>query len=339
VRARARCTPACCFRGAQEALTQRLDAATSSHASVYVGLAGVSFFFLRLSLSRARDGDAAGAAAALARADAALDAAHAARHKPRGPSFLEGTPGLLALRACIAAAAGRADAAAAAAARLVAMEADVARLPRGECELLYGRAGYLHACLLARTAAPAAVPASLLARTAGDILAAGAADADARGAAFARKWGLLFTWHGSDYLGAAHGLAGILLTLLQTEATLREGGSSGSGGGAAAAAVAFSEGDAARIRAATLALSGSLLPSGNLPTRYGIDPRGAHHEDRLVQWCHGAPGFLLLAAAAGRHAGAAGTPAARLARPAAAAADCVWCVQHVTSDVHDALAS
>jgi hypothetical protein len=299
---------------------------------VYVGHAGVAFFFLRLSRFRAQHGDAAGAAAALARADAALDAAHTARHKPRGASFLEGTPGLLALRACVAAAAGRAGDAAAAAARLAALEADVARLPRGDCELLYGRAGYLHACLLARSASPASIPPSLLARTAADILAAGASAADARGAAFALKWGLLFTWHGSEYLGAAHGLAGILQTLLHAETALLEasrasGAGAGGGGGGAGA---FSEGDAARIRAGTLALAGALLPNGNLPTRYdsgGADPRRVtQQEDRLVQWCHGAPGFLLLAAAAATHAGAAATPAARLARPAAAAAECVWCV-------------
>ncbi len=271
---------------------------------------------LRLARTRNAAGDAQAAAAALTHAGAALDAAARARHSPHGYTYLEGDAGPHALRAELAAAAGRGDAAAAAAhvaaAHVVALERRVAATPRGECELLYGRAGYLHACLVARAAAgAAAVPDALLSRLTHDILAAGADAADAAGTAFATRWGLLYTWHGADYLGAAHGLAGIALTLLHADAALA---ASGGGGGIPAR-------EAARVRAATLALAGSLTRSGNLPTRYSA----GGHDDRLVQWCHGAPGFLLLAAASVQHGGACGVPAASLAPAAAAAAECVWC--------------
>ena len=291
-------------------LPHRVDAGTAKHASVYVGQAGLAVFFLRLA--RARAGDAPRAAhKALLRARAALDAADAARHAPRGVTFLEGAAGIPALRATLAAAFGDREAAAAAAARVEALETAAMRLPPDDCELLYGRAGYLHACLVARAAAgAAAVPDAVLSRTADAILAAGAAAADARGADFAARWGLLYSWHGTAYLGGAHGLAGIVLTLLQTEAALRAAGST------------WRISDPGRVRAATRALAASLLPSGNLPSRLGREDSN----DRLVQWCHGAPGFLLLAAAAAQLGGNAGVTAAELARPAAAAAECVWCV-------------
>ena len=290
-------------------LPHRVDAGTAKHASVYVSQAGLAVFFLRLARARTGD-DPRAAQTALLRARAALDAAEGARHHgTRGITFLEGAAGIPALRATLAAALGDRDAAAAAAARVAALETAAMRLPPDECELLYGRAGYLHACLVARAAAgAAAVPDAVLSRTADAILAAGAAAADARGADFAARWGLQYSWHDTAYLGGAHGLAGIVLTLLQTEAALLAAGSS------------WRISEPGRVRAATRALAASLLPSGNLPTRLGR----ADSDDRLVQWCHGAPGFLLLAAAAAQHGGNAGVTAAELARPAAAAAECVW---------------
>jgi len=38
-----------------------------------------------------------------------------------------------------------------------------------------------------------------------------------------RTWGLMYEWHGKQYLGCGHGLAGIVLTLLQCEAELGQG--------------------------------------------------------------------------------------------------------------------
>jgi hypothetical protein len=143
------------------------------------------------------------------------------------------------------------------------------------------------------------------------IVAAGAAAADAAGPVYAQKWGLLYKWHDADYIGFAHGLAGIVSTVLQAEAALAHTG------------WRLPADAAARLRAATLALSGTLFASGNMPTR-----ATGRAEDRLVQWCHGAPGLLLLAAhaaAADARGSAAGVPFARIVAPLAAAADCVWC--------------
>lgn len=87
----------------------------------------------------------------------------------------------------------------------------------------------------------------------------------------------MYTWHGKHYLGAAHGLAGILTLLLQVPLpALRPRLSS-------------------LVQPAVDYLLGLQLPSGNLPSSLE-----SSHGDRLVHWCHGAPGFVHLMAHAYR---------------------------------------
>ena len=157
------------------------------------------------------------------------------------------------------------------------MEPDVAAMPRGECELLYGRAGYLYALLAAREAITdeAAVAASVVWRLADAVAAAGAHAADARG--LGASWGLVYAWHGSAYLGAGHGIAGILQILSDCQRT---------------AAWAPAPAVAHRMRLAAAALAATVTCDGSLPTRIGGG------KACLVQWCHGPPGLLLLGAAA-----------------------------------------
>ena len=87
----------------------------------------------------------------------------------------------------------------------------------------------------------------------------------------------MYTWHGKHYLGAAHGLAGILTLLLQIPLpVLRPHLSS-------------------LVQPAVDYLLGLQLPSGNLPSSLE-----SSHGDRLMHWCHGAPGFVHLMAHAYR---------------------------------------
>ena len=73
-------------------------------------------------------------------------------------------------------------------------------------ELLYGRAGYLYALLFVGALVPGALDEGLISNQVEVILAGGH-----RGGAAP----LMYTWHSKHYLGAAHGLAGILTILLQ----------------------------------------------------------------------------------------------------------------------------
>ena len=80
----------------------------------------------------------------------------------------------------------------------------------------------------------------------------------------------IWNWHGKMYLGAAHGVAGILTMLIRAK-------------------------DLLSLSQLELVLDGVVdavarwrLPSGNFRSSE------SSASDELVQWCHGAPGFLLM---------------------------------------------
>lgn len=80
-------------------------------------------------------------------------------------------------------------------------------------EVLYGRAGYLYALLYVGHLVPGAAldTQDLVEQQVSSLLEAGHRQAQSE----ASSCPLSFTWHGKHYLGAAHGLAGILTVLLQ----------------------------------------------------------------------------------------------------------------------------
>lgn len=85
---------------------------------------------------------------------------------------------------------------------------------------------------------------------------------------------LMYAWHNSEYLGAVHGLAGILLMLMQAMETLSGFGS-----------------DRDLINQDIIGslefLAEQRYPSGNLRSSIGSN------HDKLVQLCHGASGLVL----------------------------------------------
>lgn len=83
----------------------------------------------------------------------------------------------------------------------------------------------------------------------------------------------MYEWHDSLYLGAAHGLTGILTLLLEANEHL-------------------SAREIDKVKQTIDFLITQKLPSGNYPSSLGSS------SDRLVHWCHGAPGFLFLFAKA-----------------------------------------
>uniref|UniRef100_A0A5K3F890 Lanthionine synthetase C-like protein n=1 Tax=Mesocestoides corti TaxID=53468 RepID=A0A5K3F890_MESCO len=87
---------------------------------------------------------------------------------------------------------------------------------------------------------------------------------------------LMFKWHDKFYLGAAHGFAGILLTLLKVHEKLPN---------------ALPEGSLEElILPTTKWLCKLQQPSGNWPSSLGE----SLNRDRLMQWCHGATGIVPL---------------------------------------------
>ncbi|RZB66625.1 lanC-like protein 2 [Asbolus verrucosus] len=134
-------------------------------------------------------------------------------------------------------------------------------------EYLYGRTGYLFAVLYCnKNISPPPFDESFIRKIIEAIFICGKNEAKAG----IFKCPLMYQWHGSYYLGAAHGLSGILYLLLQvteylTDAELHT-----------------------LIRPTIEYLSSLKFPSGNFPSSVGRD------NDKYVQWCHGAPGFLYL---------------------------------------------
>jgi hypothetical protein len=156
-------------------------------------------------------------------------------------------------------------------------------LPSSECDVLYGRAGAIQAVLFLRVELRDPLLGTELAvRLASEILGEGRTRAAAHPEA---GMPLLWEWHDSWYLGAAHGVSGILQTLLclePSELTRLDRELSGV---------------SARclIESTIDKLDDYCFPSGNLDSSIHLDrDHRKPRTDRLVQWCHGAPGHVLL---------------------------------------------
>ncbi|KAE8687787.1 LanC-like protein GCR2 [Hibiscus syriacus] len=130
-------------------------------------------------------------------------------------------------------------------------------------ELLYGRAGYLWACLfLNKHLGEGTIPSKTKRAVIDEIIK--------NGRTLGQKGGgspLMFEWYGEKYWGAAHGLAGIMHVLMDVE---------------------LKPDEAEDVKSTLRYMIRNRFPSGNYP---------ASEQDRkydvLVHWCHGAPGIAL----------------------------------------------
>ncbi|XP_032779596.2 glutathione S-transferase LANCL1 [Daphnia magna] len=135
-------------------------------------------------------------------------------------------------------------------------------------ELLYGRAGCLFSLLYMKQHCHEKVNDDLIASVAKAIIGSGRRLANEMQLRGFITPPLMFEWHKQKYLGPAHGFAGILYLLLQITDYLEPG---------------VVEDD---IRLCLDFLLETRFPSGNFPSSLDSE------RDRLVQWCHGAPGFI-----------------------------------------------
>ncbi|KAI1262948.1 hypothetical protein F5Y18DRAFT_395527 [Xylariaceae sp. FL1019] len=125
----------------------------------------------------------------------------------------------------------------------------------GSNEWLYGRAGYLYLLRLCQTI----VPDQSDTNTA-TILQTTISSTVDRILSTPRPW----TWHGKEYLGAVHGSMGIITQTILSKQSV-----------------------APRLTPMLLELLNFQFPSGNFPSSL---PPGS---DKLVQLCHGGPGFVI----------------------------------------------
>ncbi|KAK6946742.1 Lanthionine synthetase C-like [Dillenia turbinata] len=128
-------------------------------------------------------------------------------------------------------------------------------------ELLYGRVGYLWACsFLNKHIKNDTMSSSSMRPAVAEIFKAG------RQFSNKGRCPLMYEWHGKKYWGAAHGLAGIMHVLMDMELKPDEKDD---------------------IKNTLRYMIRNRFPSGNYPSSEGSET------DRLVHWCHGAPGVAL----------------------------------------------
>lgn len=129
-------------------------------------------------------------------------------------------------------------------------------------ELLYGRTGGLYAMLLIKQQLPKQniIKDEHITNHINSMLQSGKTMES-----FGRP--LFYSWHGKEYIGAAHGYAGILYMLLEAHKYLNQD-------------------QLKLIREAINFVQSIRYPSFNYPSSMGSQT------DRLVHWCHGAPGVI-----------------------------------------------
>ncbi|MED6189513.1 LanC-like protein gcl2 [Stylosanthes scabra] len=140
-------------------------------------------------------------------------------------------------------------------------------------ELLYGRVGFLWACLfLNKHLGQGTIPSAYTRVVVDEIIN--------NGRAMGRKMGrcpLMFEWYGEKYWGAAHGLAGIMHVLMDME---------------------LKPDEVEDVKGTLKYMIHNRFPSGNYPASEDDRKR-----DVLVHWCHGAPGVALTLVKAAKHFG------------------------------------
>ncbi|KAM0732591.1 LanC-like protein 2 [Formica fusca] len=134
-------------------------------------------------------------------------------------------------------------------------------------ELLYGTAGYLAGLLYVNAnISPTPIEADLIKKVISYIIKSGISYSSSNRC----QSPLMYSWHHKEYVGGAHGLAGILYLLLQARHYLTQ--------------VQIDN----YLKPSLYYLQKLQFSSGNFPSSIG------NPSDKLVQWCHGAPGISIL---------------------------------------------
>ncbi|XP_065874227.1 lanC-like protein GCL2 [Euphorbia lathyris] len=140
-------------------------------------------------------------------------------------------------------------------------------------ELLYGRSGYLWACLfLNKHTGEEAIPYTTIRAVTSEIIRHGRNLTEKGGSP------LMYEWYGERYWGAAHGLAGIMHVLMDVQLEMDE---------------------VEDVKGTLKYMIKNRFLSGNYPASEA-DCKTDCKTDVLVHWCHGAPGIALTLAKAAK---------------------------------------
>ncbi|XP_077369927.1 glutathione S-transferase LANCL1 isoform X2 [Festucalex cinctus] len=136
-------------------------------------------------------------------------------------------------------------------------------------ELLYGRVGYLYSLVfINQQLGTDRIPLQQIQQVSEAILASG--EHLSRKFHIQNQSPLMYEWYNEQYVGAAHGLAGIYYFLMQS------------------GFVAAEENVGRLVKPSVDYVRHLKFPSGNYPPCVGDD------RDLLVHWCHGSPGVIYM---------------------------------------------
>lgn len=252
-------------------LVQKIDL-QNSPGSIYVGKAGLSLIFLQKALLQENPDikeiflkDVYGWA----------EEGLVSVHPHRQFTFLEGMTGPICLSAV--ALFYLKDTKAALECYLKRLQSvSFEKFPANQCELLYGRAGYLYSLLFAQHhIGRDCIAVDILRKVVSDIILYGRTASETQKFSF---FPLYYEWHEKCYFGAAHGITGILLTLLNTHLLNPS----------------ILEPYLEEIFQTIDELLKFTFQSKNLPSSLSCSLKHEKEDDEPVQWCHGASGLIPL---------------------------------------------
>nr|CAD7411776.1 unnamed protein product [Timema cristinae] len=160
-------------------------------------------------------------------------------------------------------------------------------------EILYGKAGYLYNLLyLNKHIGPDTVSPDHIKQVVAALLQSGQQLARKE----KRSVPLMYMWHGKYYIGGAHGISGILYMLLLVTSAILQSGRNLAHKEKIKVPLMYrwrksylSQTELDTLLRPTIDyLQGIRYPSKNFPSSLNSD------SDRLVHWCHGAPGAVYL---------------------------------------------
>ncbi|XP_063421840.1 lanC-like protein 2 [Mytilus trossulus] len=135
-------------------------------------------------------------------------------------------------------------------------------------EALYGRVGYLYSLFYVQHhIGEEVMDNALISKVASSIIDSGRRLSQQEQCHFP----LMYEWHEKKYLGAAHGIAGILYLLMQVKDP------------------SFNDTLQTLVRPTVDWMLSLQFPSGNCPSSIG-----SSSGDKLIHWCHGAPGWIYM---------------------------------------------
>lgn len=138
-------------------------------------------------------------------------------------------------------------------------------------ELLYGRVGYLFALLFVQKhLGKDVVDVNIILQICHKIIKSGQQTSHQQHS----KCPLMYEWHDKNYFGAAHGLCGIFYILMKVDAP------------------SLNSQIEDLVRPSIDYMLKLQFPSGNCPSSHGSTT------DKLIHWCHGAPGWIYMFVAA-----------------------------------------